>query len=487
MMLTLRRSFCSHRGPRSISFSTWNKSFQRKTKSDSCYERFRVPEGLMESCDLKNGMRLVCEYKPSCVTTVGCFLPAGSMYEMPEERGAALFMEHLIFRRTRCRKQEQLELELEKIGGKLAALATRDIFLFYGTSPSCDTEKIVELLADVVLNGITCDEDVIKERFVILRELAEMETDYEGVVMDYLQDIAYQGTELSKSIYPESCIIKNLCAEHVNNFRERLFQPCFMTMVSTGGTSLCEIQRMASKYFIGVEQDSEPIPGDCRMKYFASGSPFRYSGSELRLRDDDEKFACVAVAIEGPGYAKCQDHCTLTVAKEIMGSWDMSYGGGSNNAPYLAVEAFKTHLCYSYKSFNFGWGCTGLWGCYFICHKYNLDDMMLLIQSEWKRLCTTITKKEVERAVNQCRTQELTRITNSVDRFFDISLCLFRHGRYESLTDRLAKYENVSVDMIRNVANEYIYDRCPAVVATGPIENLPDYWQIRAAMHSLHH
>ena len=32
------------------------------------------------------------------MTTVGCFLPAGAMYETQDERGAALFLEHLMFR-----------------------------------------------------------------------------------------------------------------------------------------------------------------------------------------------------------------------------------------------------------------------------------------------------------------------------------------------------------------------------------------------------
>lgn len=66
--------------------------------------RLDVPESPLEPVDLTNGMRLICEFKDSCVTTVGCFLPAGSLHERPEERGASLFMEHLIFRVSVARK-----------------------------------------------------------------------------------------------------------------------------------------------------------------------------------------------------------------------------------------------------------------------------------------------------------------------------------------------------------------------------------------------
>ena len=46
----------------------------------------------------------------------------------------------------------------------------------------------------------------------------------------------------------------------------------------------------------------------------------------MRLRDDDEKLGHVAIAIEGPGYKNCNDHCTLNVMKEIVGSWDLASG-----------------------------------------------------------------------------------------------------------------------------------------------------------------
>lgn len=52
----------------------------------------------MEYCDINNGMRLISEYKKeSSITVIGCFLPAGSMFEKTKERGSALFLEHILF------------------------------------------------------------------------------------------------------------------------------------------------------------------------------------------------------------------------------------------------------------------------------------------------------------------------------------------------------------------------------------------------------
>ena len=147
----------------------------------------------------------------------------------------------------------------------------------------------------------------------------------------------------------------------------------------------------------------------------------------------------------------------------------------------------------------------------------NSQDMIWMIQSEWMRLCSTITIKEVARAVNQCRTRDLVRVNNSVDRFFDIATCIHRRGCYETFNNRLAEYEvsstiscsylrrwyenswtikmkcryvvsqRVTVEVLRDVANKYIYDQCPAVAAIGPVENLPDYNCIRSYMYQIRH
>lgn len=48
-------------------------------------------------------------------------------------------------------------------------------------------------------------------------------------------------------------------------------------------------------------------------------------GAELRLRDDNKKLGYVAIGFEGPTHSQCTDRCSFEIAKEIIGSWDMTY------------------------------------------------------------------------------------------------------------------------------------------------------------------
>lgn len=49
-----------------------------------------------------------------------------------------------------------MECIIEEIGGNVTALAMRDLFLFYGTVISCKIDKIIQLFANVILNGVIC-------------------------------------------------------------------------------------------------------------------------------------------------------------------------------------------------------------------------------------------------------------------------------------------------------------------------------------------
>ncbi|XP_076170849.1 mitochondrial-processing peptidase subunit beta isoform X2 [Ptiloglossa arizonensis] len=401
-------------------------------------------ENSIETSNLNNGMHLVCEFRNSYTTTLGCFFPAGAMHEMSEERGSALFLEHLLFKRTMHSNQDQLEKAVEEIGGRVTAIAMRHMFLFYGTVPSCEVNKLVQLFADVILNGVICDQDIEREKYIILQELSKMESAKEQIIMDYLLSIAYQNTALANSIYPKTDVIKKFCTENLIKFRKRLLNTSFMTLVCTGSIGLQKLEKIVHKHFIQKTEKCNNSLSEYsnKMLFSTKQVEYRFSGAELRLRDDDNELGYVAIGIEGPNYRDVEGHFALTVAKEIIGSWDRNSNGANHNAPYIAHCAFNTDLCYMYKSFFHD--CTqttSIWGCYFVCNKMSLEHMVHVLQKEWMRLCTTITQKEVLRAINQCKMKELMLLNDPQSRFFDIVKNIFRYGYYIPIQQRVIEYQ----------------------------------------------
>lgn len=67
--------------------------------------------------------------------------------------------------------------------------------------------------------------------------------------------------------------------------------------------------------------------------------------------------------------------------------------------------------------------------------------MVDALRVAWMKLCTTVTEKEVSRAVNQCLTNDLIMLNDPMHRFFHIAECVFRCGHYEPLVGRISQYE----------------------------------------------
>ena len=74
----------------------------------------------------------------------------------------------------------------------------------------------------------------------------------------------------------------------------------------------------------------------------------RFSGSEVRQRDDEMPHAHIAVAVEGAGWANA-DNIPLMITNTLIGTWDRTIGGGSGMAGQLAVECSRDALCNSFQ------------------------------------------------------------------------------------------------------------------------------------------
>ena len=75
---------------------------------------------------LDSGLRVASETVVGSETaTVGVWIDAGSRYETAKNNGVAHFLEHLSFKGTEKRTQQQLEVEIENMGGHLYVVLLR--------------------------------------------------------------------------------------------------------------------------------------------------------------------------------------------------------------------------------------------------------------------------------------------------------------------------------------------------------------------------
>nr|XP_005995352.2 PREDICTED: mitochondrial-processing peptidase subunit beta [Latimeria chalumnae] len=382
----------------------------------------------------------------------------------------------MAFKGTKKRSQLDLELEIENMGAHLNAYTSREQTVYYAKAFSKDLPRAVEILADIIQNSTLGETEIERERGVILREMQEVETNLQEVVFDYLHATAYQDTALGRTILGPTENIKSINRNDLVEYITSHYKGSRIVLAAAGGVSHHELIDLAKFHFGNLPsayQGDVPTVPVCR-----------FTGSEIRVRDDKMPLAHIAIAVEAVGWSH-PDTIPLMVANTLIGNWDRSFGGGVNLSSKLAQVTCQGNLCHSFQSFNTCYTDTGLWGLYMVCEPNTIEDMMHFVQREWMRLCTSVTDSEVARAKNLLKTNMLLQLDGSTPICEDIGRQMLCYSRRIPLPELEARIDAIDVQTIRDVCTKYIYDKCPAIAAVGPIEQLPDYNRIRSGMYWL--
>ncbi|XP_048123934.1 mitochondrial-processing peptidase subunit beta [Alosa alosa] len=433
-----------------------------------------VPETKVTT--LENGLRVASENSGLPTCTVGLWIDAGSRYENARNNGTAHFLEHMAFKGTRKRSQLDLELEIENMGAHLNAYTSREQTVYYAKAFSKDLPRAVEILADIIQNSTLGEAEIERERGVILREMQEVETNLQEVVFDYLHATAYQETALGRTILGPTENIKTINRGDLVGYITSHYKGLHKIVLAVaGGVSHNELIDLAKFHFgklVAAEREAPALP------------LCRFTGSEIRVRDDKMPLAHIAVAVEAVGWSH-PDTIPLMVANTLIGNWDRSFGGGVNLSSKLAQMACQGNLCHSFQSFNTCYTDTGLWGLYMVCEPGTVNEMMHYTQQEWMFLCTAVSETEVDRAKNLLKTNMLLHLDGSTPICEDIGRQMLCYNRRIPLHELEARIDAITADTIKEVCTKYIYNKAPAIAAVGPIEQLPDYNRIRSGMYWL--
>lgn len=139
--------------------------------------------------------------------------------------------------------------------------------------------------------------------------MQEVETNLQEVVFDHLHSIAFQGTPLGMTILGPTENIKSLQRRDLQEYVETHYKGPRMVLAGAGGVNHEELTKLAEKHFGNVKTsyDGVEIP---------ILEPCRYTGSDIRVRDDDMPYVYGAIAVEGAGWDN-PDNIPLMVANTV--------------------------------------------------------------------------------------------------------------------------------------------------------------------------
>ena len=131
-----------------------------------------------EVVTLESGLRVVASPMPHARSvSISVYVAAGARYEAaPADAGLSHFVEHLCFKGTARRPSPRaVAVEIDALGGSINAATDRELTVYYAKVTPEHAEQALDMLVDVVQASLFRDEEIERERGVILEELAAVE------------------------------------------------------------------------------------------------------------------------------------------------------------------------------------------------------------------------------------------------------------------------------------------------------------------------
>ena len=412
---------------------------------------------------------------PTPTTSLGIWYKTGSAYENPDNNGTAHFLEHLLFKGSKNTSQPQLEQFAEHNGVPFTAFTTREQTCYAASALASKSEEAFKHLAEMTSQPLLDSKAIENEKHVILREMEEIAKDQMETIFDHLHAIAYNGHSLGYTILGSENVVNNMNRQTLVDFHEQHYSKENAIVTVVGNVEHETVEKWVSSYLSKSLPSSQPL----------TIPEVKFLGSDARFRHDDMKVAHLAFAVEGPGHNH-PDYIPMLVASTLLGQWDKSLGAASKLASPLSQKFAKYNLANSYMGFYATYQKSGLFGYYLQSeNKEYLDQVIALAQKEMLGYSLNLTESDVQRAKQATKHLVMKQQDGNALLIEDLGRQLSCFDSYTDPITLQVKIDNVSKEQLQSVLSKYVYDKDVALVGIGPLEMMPDYNRVRAAMNWL--
>ncbi|HEE9845371.1 insulinase family protein [Clostridium perfringens] len=198
---------------------------------------------------LPNGLKVITIKKDTRLASINIGVNIGSLYEDEKELGMSHFVEHMLFKGTKNRSNEQLNRELEFLGGDYNAYTDYISTVYSITCLDEEFEKGIELLSDMVLNSSFDEKEMKKEKGVVLSEIKSDKDDIEDLSISRTHEYAFHKSALRNSIAGTEEHVKGFKRKQVYDFYKKYYTPDNCVIVTVSAFSHEQMQKIITDLF----------------------------------------------------------------------------------------------------------------------------------------------------------------------------------------------------------------------------------------------
>ena len=145
----------------------------------------------VEITRLASGLTVVTQNMPHLESVaLGVWIKSGSRNETVDEHGIAHLLEHMAFKGTARRSARDIAEEIENVGGELNAATSTETTSYYARVLKDHVPLAIDILADILTESSFDEEELEREKHVILQEIGAANDTPDDVVFDRFSEVA---------------------------------------------------------------------------------------------------------------------------------------------------------------------------------------------------------------------------------------------------------------------------------------------------------
>lgn len=409
-----------------------------------------------EKHTLSNGTRFITVPQDSTgAFTVLVLFSVGSRYEERNINGISHFIEHLMFKGTENRPDTlTISKELDSYGAEFNAFTSKDYTGYYIKIDTSKKEKAVEILSDMLHNSKFDEEELNRERNVILEEIHMYRDNPMMHIEDMLEEEMFGDTALGRSIAGYEKSMAKIGRKEIVEFFNKHYIPKNSVVVFSGNLKGCEPRKLAEKYFTCCKSKGVAT------KFTPHKRPVK---KQVKIEYKDTGQVQLALAFPALKYTNPK--------MPALGLLVNILGGTMSSRLFIEVRERKG-LAYFVRAMLSPYQDTGAFIIRAGLNKENLDLAIKTILGELKKIKTKgVSELELKRAKENIKGHIILSMEDSSFLASWLGKQELLTDKTETLEERVKKMEKVKASDIKALANKIFDLNKINVACIGPIKD----------------
>ena len=407
-----------------------------------------------EITTLDNGIRVITETVNHVqFMSMGFWVGVGSRYESEKQWGITHFIEHMLFKGTEKRTADQISGAVDAVGGQLNAFTSKENTCYYIKTLTEDFPLAVDVLSDMFLNSRFDNEEIAKEREVIIEEIKM----YEDTPDDQVHDL------MSANLWPDHPLGRAILGTEESSaaFDHDMLKD-YMKQYYTGSNIVVSVVGNISHKQV-VDAIQEVLGG------IPKGKPNQYAiadrakaGVNCYYKEIAQSQICVAM----PGVAKEDDRLfPLSILNTYL-------GGGMSSRLVKKIRE-EEGLAYSVYSYNGSYTDTGAFVISVGTRPENCQRVIDIILEELEDVRQNgITQDELDKSFSQLKGSLYMGLETVNSRMNKLGRSLLIYDRVITPEENVDDLSKVTVEDVKALAGDMFRKENLQITVLGPVEDV---------------